>query len=91
MLLPRHGHEDERGWFDWWAALYCDESFGSPECGPVKYPRRTWDWDVAAARNDQVAPAGEDDYPYLRWSWWRAPPLLPSPGGSGQARHCGPH
>jgi len=90
MLPARHRHEDERGWFDWWAALYCDESFGLPERWLCDHPRPSWDRDVAAAWNDQIAFAGEDDYPYLRWPRWRAPLLSPARGGSEQARRRGP-
>lgn len=85
MLPPRH-HEEERDWFDWWAALYCDESFGPPERWLCDDPGRSWDRDVAAAWNDQVAFVGEDEYPYLRWPQWRASPPATSRGGSEQAR-----
>lgn len=92
MLPARHRHEDERGWFDWWAALYCDESFGPAERWLPRHPRGGWDRDVAAAWNDQITFPAEDDYPYLRCrrSWWRAPLLPPSPGGTGPARHRDP-
>jgi len=90
MLPPRHRHEEERGCFDWWTTLYCDQSFGPPERWLREHPRGAWDRDVAAAWNDQITCAGEDDYPYLRRSLWRARLRPPSPCGSEPARHRGP-
>jgi len=50
MLQPGDQEIDDLGWFDWWAALYCDESFA-----PV---RRTED--------DEHPAVWDDDYRYLK-------------------------
>lgn len=75
MLGASDREWEDTGWLDWWAALYCDESFVPCHRMPDE-PLAAWDEDDYTPTLTRWKRAGAAPWPTLTtWPGWPLPQL----------------